>query len=114
MLTELLIYHCDLKDQVVPDHVLLSNDQLSELLPGSLFYYRKDGTEKDIDQPCSNDQLFMVVVNGYSTTIEHFEDYQKVHNHISVLEVATGEIYHEKKNEWVHFIELVNLQVFVK
>ena len=116
MLTELLIYHCDEKDDVVwsDDVHLLTNDQLNEVPSGSFFYYRKTDTKKDIDQPVDIDQLFMVVVNGQSTTIEHFENYQKVHNHVSVLEVATGEIYHEDRWEWVHVIELVNLQVLVK
>ena len=117
MLTELLIYHCDHKDQIIVDPVLLSTEQLSELRPGSFFYYIGDNPNikiQDIDQPCDTDQLFMVVVNGYSTTIEHFEEYIKVHNHVSVLEVATGEIYHENRLVWVHAVKLVNMQVFVQ
>lgn len=94
---------------------LLTNDQLSELEPGCFFYYRKDGTKRDIDQPCDTTQLFMVCVPSDYTEINHHDkDRIPVEEHVSVIEIASGEIYHEHHREWVHVVETVSLRVFVK
>lgn len=116
MLTELLICHCDKNDEIIyGGQHLLTNDQLSELDPGCFFYYRKDGTKRDIDQPCDTTQLFMVCRDSDFSKISHLDYNQEiVENHISVIEIASGEIYHENPREWIHFIGLVNLRVFVK